>query len=33
MQFTEEVLRNGADFGAAFDGDGDRVVIVDDLGR
>lgn len=28
-----QVLRNKADFGAAFDGDGDRVVFVDDLGR
>ncbi len=27
------VLSNNADFGAAFDGDGDRVVFVDDLGR
>ncbi|UYZ39755.1 MAG: hypothetical protein N2V74_06055 [Candidatus Methanospirare jalkutatii] len=29
----EEVLRKNADFGAAFDGDGDRVVFVDDCGR
>ena len=28
-----KVLETGADFGAAFDGDGDRVVFVDDLGR
>ena len=28
-----EVKRSSADFGAAFDGDGDRVAIVDDLGR
>ncbi len=27
------VLREKADFGAAFDGDGDRVVFVDDLSR
>jgi phosphomannomutase len=38
---TEETLKDlrrlvvgsGADFGAGFDGDGDRVVFVDDLGR
>ncbi|MFZ2070426.1 MAG: hypothetical protein WAV32_02245 [Halobacteriota archaeon] len=28
-----EVLRTNADFGAAFDGDGDRVVMIDDRGR
>ena len=28
-----EIERAGVDFGAAFDGDGDRVVIVDDHGR
>ncbi len=28
-----EIQRTGVDFGAAFDGDGDRVVIVDDHGR
>ncbi|MBA7518228.1 Phosphomannomutase/phosphoglucomutase [subsurface metagenome] len=28
-----EVNRKRADFGAAFDGDGDRVAIVDDSGR
>jgi len=27
------VVRVGADFGAGFDGDGDRVVFVDDRGR
>ncbi len=27
------VLDSGADFGAGFDGDGDRVVFVDDRGR
>jgi phosphomannomutase/phosphoglucomutase len=29
----ETVVRSGADVGAAFDGDGDRVVFVDDRGR
>ncbi len=28
-----EVTRKNLDFGAAFDGDGDRVVIIDDRGR
>jgi len=29
----EFVTRSGVDFGAGFDGDGDRVVFVDDRGR
>lgn len=29
---TDKVRETGADFGAAFDGDGDRVVFVDDRG-
>ena len=29
----DKVLETGADFGAGFDGDGDRVVFVDDRGR
>lgn len=28
-----KVIETGADFGAGFDGDGDRVVFVDDKGR
>jgi len=34
LKFLQErVLKTKADFGVAFDGDGDRIGIVDDLGR
>lgn len=34
LQFlSEKVIKEGADFGVGFDGDGDRAVIVDDKGR
>ena len=32
-KMRDKVLEISADFGAAFDGDGDRVGIVDDVGR
>jgi len=32
-ELCEEVIRRGAHFGVAFDGDGDRTVFVDDGGR
>ncbi|MHA2173428.1 MAG: hypothetical protein ACXABI_01240 [Candidatus Hodarchaeales archaeon] len=32
-RLSEEVVRQKADFGVGFDGDGDRAVIVDNLGR
>ncbi len=31
-RLAEHVLRNGADIGVAFDGDGDRVILVDERG-
>ena len=33
LQLSEEVRRQGADLGIAFDGDGDRVAFVDGEGR
>jgi len=33
QQLKEEVTKTGADFGAGYDGDGDRSVFVDDEGR
>ncbi len=30
---SEEVRKNKADLGFGFDGDGDRVGIIDNLGR
>ncbi|MGZ0189785.1 MAG: phosphoglucomutase/phosphomannomutase PgmG, partial [Alphaproteobacteria bacterium] len=33
VQLQEEVRRQGADFGVAFDGDGDRIGIVDGEGE
>ncbi len=33
VDLRAEVVRRGAHFGAAFDGDGDRVVFVDERGR
>jgi len=32
-RLAEEVLKRGADAGFAFDGDGDRVIAVDETGR
>jgi len=32
-KLMEEVVKNKADIGIAFDGDADRIAIVDDLGR
>jgi phosphoglucosamine mutase len=33
QELAKTVKDTGADFGAGYDGDGDRVVFVDDLGR
>ncbi|KKU93740.1 MAG: Phosphomannomutase [Candidatus Jorgensenbacteria bacterium GW2011_GWA1_48_13] len=32
-ELSREVKKSGADFGVIFDGDGDRIFFVDDLGR
>ncbi|MEW5761398.1 MAG: phosphomannomutase, partial [Candidatus Thermoplasmatota archaeon] len=32
-ELCENVLKNKADYGAAYDGDGDRVIFVDNKGR
>jgi phosphomannomutase/phosphoglucomutase len=33
LELSESVLSNDADFGVAFDGDGDRSIFVDNLGK
>ena len=33
VKLKQEVKRQNADFGFAFDGDGDRIGVVDKLGR
>jgi phosphomannomutase len=33
QQLRDTVMKEGLDFGIAFDGDGDRAVVVDDKGR
>jgi len=32
-ELKKEVVKNGADFGVGYDGDGDRAVFVDDMGK
>ncbi|MDI6807103.1 MAG: phosphomannomutase/phosphoglucomutase [Candidatus Aenigmarchaeota archaeon] len=33
QELSKEVVKQKADFGAGFDGDGDRIIFVDDRGR